>query len=143
MDVYPTLAVLAGAKPPDDRVIDGRDIRALMFGEPGAKSPHEAFYYYYIDQLQAVRSGRWKLYLPLEKRLAGLGGKVEEAEAELYDLVADLGETKNLADAQPDVVRELMALADRARGDLGESDCRGPNVRPVGTFANPTARKMD
>ena len=33
--------------------------------EPDAKSPYEAFYYYYLEQLQAVRAGRWKLYLPL------------------------------------------------------------------------------
>lgn len=143
MDVYPTLAALAGAKPPGDRVIDGRDVRALMFGEPGAKSPHEAFYYYYIDQLQAVRSGQWKLYLPLEKKLGGLGGKLEVAATELYDLVSDLGETKNLADARPDVVRRLMSLADQAREDLGEADCRGPNIRPVGTVASPTPRKME
>ncbi len=143
MDVYPTLAGLAGAGVPGDRVIDGRDIRALMFDEPGAKSPHEAFYYYYVDQLQAVRSGRWKLYLPLETKQGGFGKKASSSSsAELYDLVADLGEKRNLADVEAGVVKRLLALADRAREDLGEAELRGPRVRPVGRFENPTPRVM-
>ncbi|MEA3368267.1 MAG: sulfatase, partial [Planctomycetota bacterium] len=46
MDLLPTLARLAGARQPQDRVIDGRDIWPLMSGQPGATSPHEAFYYH-------------------------------------------------------------------------------------------------
>ena len=60
MDLLPTFAYLAGGAPPADRVIDGKDIRPLLRGEAGAKSPHEAFYYYHRDRLEAVRSGPWK-----------------------------------------------------------------------------------
>ncbi|MCP5110046.1 MAG: sulfatase-like hydrolase/transferase, partial [bacterium] len=42
MDLLPTFIDLAGAQLPADRVIDGKSIRGLMTGEPGAKSPHEA-----------------------------------------------------------------------------------------------------
>jgi arylsulfatase A-like enzyme len=68
MDLLPTFARLAGATLPKDRIIDGRDVWPLLSGRPDARSPHAAFYYYYMDQLQAVRSGRWKLHLPLETK---------------------------------------------------------------------------
>ena len=39
----------------------------------------------------------------------------------LYDLVAEVGETTDVAAAHPDVVARLQALAEAARGDLGDS----------------------
>ena len=64
IDLLPTIARLAGAEVPEDRIIDGRDIWPLMAGEPGAKNPHEVLYFYFLDGLQAVRAGRWKLHVP-------------------------------------------------------------------------------
>lgn len=63
MDLYPTLAKLSGAPLPKYK-IDGKDIWPLLSGQRGAKSPHEAFYYYGGEELQAVRSGKWKLHFP-------------------------------------------------------------------------------
>ncbi|MHC4679560.1 MAG: sulfatase-like hydrolase/transferase, partial [Planctomycetota bacterium] len=93
LDLLPTLARLAGTREPQDRIIDGKDIRPLMTGRPGAKSPHEAFYYYQMDQLQAVRSGRWKLHLPLKVKRANWGKGTPDRPMKLYDLEADVGET--------------------------------------------------
>jgi hypothetical protein len=62
-----------------ERGIDGRDLWPLMSGQ-SKKSPHEAFYYYYGPQLQAVRSGKWKLFLPLEERWVSLLGKTAKSE---------------------------------------------------------------
>lgn len=62
MDLYPTLARLMGAPLPE-RKIDGKDIWPLLSGQSSG-SPHEAFYYYGGEELQAVRSGRWKLHFP-------------------------------------------------------------------------------
>ena len=140
MDLLPTFARLAGADVPDDRILDGHDIWPLLSGQPGAKSPYEAFYYYYLEQLQAVRSGRWKLYLPLENKWRSFRGDTEKSPAALYDLVADLGETKNLVDQRPDVVRRLTALAEKAREDLGDLNRPGKNQRPAGFVENPTPR---
>ena len=64
MDLLPTFIAMAGAQLPSDRTLDGRDISPLMLGETGAKSPHEAFYYYRETHLYAVRSGQWKLVFP-------------------------------------------------------------------------------
>lgn len=63
MDLYPTFAKLIGAKVPDVKR-DGHDIWPLMSGKPGAKSPHDALYYYAEQELHAVRSGKWKLHFP-------------------------------------------------------------------------------
>lgn len=63
IDLLPTLAALAGAELPQKK-IDGRDILPLLEGKAGAKSPHEALVFYGGDELQAVRSGEWKLHFP-------------------------------------------------------------------------------
>ena len=136
MDLYPTLARLAGAKTPTDRIIDGRDIRPLMFGEPNATSPHKRFFYYYINQLQAVRSGPWKLYLPRN----GKPGSVARSPVQLYNLVDDPRETTNLSQRRPDLVEQLQRLLEEARQDLGELDRNGANVRPAGKVDAPTPR---
>lgn len=135
MDMLPTFAGLGGAAVPTDRVIDGHDIRPLLFGEAGAKSPTEAFFYYYINEIQAVRSGPWKLYLAQPAK-----GRRAATATELYNLVDDPKETKNVAENRPDVVSRLEKLIDDAREDLGELDRKGANVRPVGRVESATAR---
>ncbi len=143
MDLLPTFARLAGAEPPQDRTIDGHDVWPLLSGQAGAESPYEAFYYYYLAQLQAVRSGKWKLYLPLENKWRSFRGDTEPAPARLYDLEADLGETTNLADRRPDVVRRLLTLAEKARQDLGDLNRPGENQRPAAFVKTATPRVME
>lgn len=137
MDLLPTFARLAGTSAPTDRIIDGRDIRPLMTGRTGAKSPHKAFYYYQMDQLQAVRSGKWKLHLPLKPKKRNWGKPEPEGPLLLFDLEADIGEQDNIADRRPRVVERLLALAEEAREDLGDTDRPGKNQRPAGFVENP------
>ncbi|MEM9745211.1 MAG: sulfatase [Actinomycetota bacterium] len=127
MDLYPTLALLCGATVPTDRVIDGRDIQKIWFDDE--PSPHEAFFYYRMNDLEAVRSGRWKLHF--SKR-----GEVDRA---LFDLDADIGETVDVIDAHPEVVERLDALADGARASLGDDRLgrTGSEVRPIGRIDDP------
>jgi arylsulfatase A len=141
IDLLPTLAGLAGTRPPTDRIIDGHDIWPLMSGQPGSKSPHEAFFFYRGEQLQAVRAGKWKLYLPLAAKQLGLGARTEQSPARLYDLEADLGETTDLADRRPEVVRSLLSAAEKAREDLGDVGRPGRNQRPAGWLDHPTPRE--
>ncbi len=124
MDFLPTLVGLAGGTVPDDKPIDGKDIAPLLRGQDGACSPHEAFFYYHCGRLEAVRSGKWKLHIR----------KKEGEIAELYDLVADVGETRDLYDQHPDVVARLTELAEGARQDLGDRalDIEGTGRRPCG-----------
>ena len=129
MDLYPTLAALCGAQVPNDRTIDGRDIRGLLF-EDAAASPHDAFFYYLMNDLEAVRSGRWKLHL------AKAGDEVRE----LYDVDADPAEAIDLLDRHPAVVARLDALAAQARTSLGDArlGISGSDVRPIGQVARPS-----
>ncbi|UCF15928.1 MAG: sulfatase [Phycisphaerales bacterium] len=133
MDLLPTFAGLAGAKLPEDRVIDGKDISRLMVGDPDAKSPHEAFYFYNYLRLNAVRSGRWKLVLPRPAKPPGTGwsGRMIDAveKAELYDLEADIEERYDLADQHPDIAAKLLKLIDKARSDLGDYQKVGSGAR--------------
>jgi len=136
MDLLPTFAKLAGTRAPGDRIIDGRDIWGLMSGRAGAKSPHEAFYYYFRDQLQAVRSGKWKLHLARTQKPRGNKPAVKVA-GKLYDLKADIAEQNNVAEANPGVVKRLLGLAEKAREDLGDRDRAGANQRPAGLAVSP------
>jgi arylsulfatase A-like enzyme len=136
-DLLPTFARLAGTNAPRDRIIDGRDIWPLMSGRTGAKSPHEAFYYYQIDQLQALRSRRWKLHLPLGEKKKNWGEPDLDVPLQLYDLEADISESRNVADEHPEVVERLMRLAETAIADLGTDDVAATNMRPAATVASP------
>ena len=143
IDILPTIAKLAGADMPSRR-IDGKDIWPLMSDRPGAKSPHEAFFYYSGWTLEAVRSGKWKLHLPhryrtLAGRKGGTGGqpvKYEQAKIglALFDLEEDISEQHNVAARHPEVVRRLLSLAEMMRQDLGDSAKKmtGKNRRPPG-----------
>ena len=142
MDILPTAVHLAGACVPPDRVIDGHDIRPLLFNEPDAGSPYDdtGFFYYYMQQLQAVRSGPWKLYLPLERKLAsldGVFGGCAGAVTELYDVRHDPGETREQSAEHPAVVARLSALAEKAREDLGDWDREGAHQRAAGWVDEP------
>ena len=130
VDILPTFAAMAGAEVPVDRVIDGKDIGPLLLSEKPGPTPHLAYYYYFMTHLNAVRSGRWKLHV------ARMGGRYPDYEPnpilELYDLSSDVGETRNVANAFPQVVDRLKALAEVARADLGDGKRAGNNVRPPG-----------
>jgi len=142
IDVLPTLAGLAGAPLPPGRIIDGRDLWPVLSGEAGAAPPHDVLYFYWGQELHAVRSGKWKLHLPhpyqsLEAAGAdGAPGKYvrREIELSLFDLDADPGETTNRAADHPDEVAALMKRVEQARADLGDSLVKqtGTNVRPAG-----------
>jgi arylsulfatase A len=143
IDVLPTLARLAGAALPEHK-IDGLDVWPLLSGRPRAKSPHDAYYFYWDRALQAVRAGQWKLHFPHDYRtLAGKPGgkdgrpvpyKQAKTGLALYDLDADPGERSDVASRHPDVVEHLKKLADKAREDLGDSAAKreGEGVRPPG-----------
>ena len=147
IDLLPTLARQLDVPLPA-HPIDGLDVWPLLTGQTGAKNPHQAYFYYFgNNDLQAVTSGdgRWKLVFPHTYRtLDGQpGGKdglpvpyvnrtVEKIE--LYDLETDLGETKNVADAHPEIVARLQVEAERAREELGDGATKrtGKGVRPPG-----------
>jgi arylsulfatase A len=146
IDLLPTLAKFAGAEPPK-LAIDGKDIGPLLTEPATAKSPQEAYFFYWGQELQAVRAGKWKLHFRHEYRTlkaAGADGSPgpyvnQKVELSLFDLETDVGESKNVAAANPDVVKHLTALADRVRADLGDVATRtvGKGMRPAGIVQAP------
>jgi arylsulfatase A-like enzyme len=137
MDWLPTFAKLVGVDLPSERKIDGHDIGELLASE-GGHSPYEAFFYYQKSQLQAVRSGRWKYFLPLAAKPAGRSDIATRPA--LYDVVADPGETQNVLADHPDVAAKLTKHAEQARRELGDLDTPGTGVRPAGRVEHPTPR---
>ena len=113
IDMMPTLAALCGGQLPK-RKIDGKNIWPLMSGVADAKSPHEA--YVLMHGPGTVRSGKWKFY-PWKE---GKGRQNRDTArwnpspfpVQLYDTVADIGETTNLAKENPKVVKLLQAAFD-------------------------------
>ncbi len=137
LDLLPTLADFAGAEAPADRVIDGRSLRDLLLG--GTDNLQERpFFYYFGVQLQAVRQGRWKLF-PQQTKLPPYSASlwylqnpelferhhVLRSEPELFDLHADISESRNLASERPDIVEKLTAVAHEFDARLQE-DKRPP-----------------
>jgi arylsulfatase len=151
LDWLPTFTELIGGKAPTLKT-DGRSAKALLLGEPGARAPHDAMFFYSGTALHAVRSGPWKLHFahpyitvaaepgragkpsnfgklaPTSITQSGVEGiatrhgyRVEQLELSLYNIDDDPSESRNVAAAQPDLVQRLIAAADAARGDLGDS----------------------
>ncbi len=141
IDILPTLAALSGAELPE-LPIDGKDITPLLKGVKDAKSPHEAYYFYWGRELQAVRSGKWKLHLPhayASLEMAGSGGKPgkyvqKKTPLALYDLSMGPAEKTDVSDKEADVVKRLQALAAKMRKDLGDTATKaeGAGVRKPG-----------
>jgi arylsulfatase A len=141
IDLLPTLARLAGGALPA-QPIDGLDIWPLLSGQRGVKSPHEALYFYWDDELQAVRSGPWKLHFAHDypkAAPAGNGGQPgrtirEKTDLALFNVQTDPSETRDLAARHPEIVSRLKALGERARAELGDSATKqkGKGVREPG-----------
>jgi arylsulfatase A len=146
IDLFPTIAKLIGAELPSHS-IDGMDVWPLLAGVPDAKSPQEAYYFYFQrGEMQAMRSGKWKLIFPHKYRTLsgrpggenGLPAKFDFVEAglELYDLQTDPGETTDVAKDHPGKVNQLTEWADAARARMGDAltQTNGTDVRKPGIF---------
>jgi len=139
MDMLPTFAKLAGANKLPKKTIDGKNIVPLMMGQPGAKTPHQAFYYYRLDELQAVRSGKWKLYVDM---VVGGEGKRTRAKPRLYDVVSDPGEETDRAAEFQERVKGLLLMANKARNRLGDKGKVTSQRRPAGVVNGPKPQRL-
>lgn len=165
MDLLPTFAHLTGARLPDLK-IDGMDLTPLLLGAKDAKEREEFWYYngdelhavrsgkwklhlpheYLTVAAEPGRDGKpsnWANMKPLSHTVSGIRGiasrhgyRVETIGLTLYDLAADPGETKNLAETEPEVVQRLQAVAARARAELGDTLTKVASAekRPAGDF---------
>lgn len=141
IDILPTLAAICGIELPENK-IDGINILPNMLGED--VSIRDEYWCYYSGELRAVRKGSWKLYFPhmyrsyldVEPGKDGYPGPYDKkvCGTELYNLEKDPSEHKDLAAEYPEIVKELEAIADKARSELGDklTGVIGAEVRPAG-----------
>jgi len=143
LDILPTLVRWAGGPGSNDRPIDGYDIAPLLVGESDAETPHKSFCFYQMDQLQALRSGPWKLYVPLDDKKRNWGAPLGPAPLELYNLDADIGETNDVAAENPEIVERLLSLAEEARAELGDMENEGRGQRSAAWVEEATGRLLE
>ncbi len=150
LDLLPTIAKLVGSGLPKAR-IDGEDLSALLLGKDGATGRRSFAYYSgsELHAVRSVRwklhvpheyltvdgppgkDGKPANHEKMrpgaieESGIRGIasrhGYRVETIGLSLFDLSADPGESKDVADEHPDVVERLVGLADESRRDLGDS----------------------
>ena len=116
MDVFVTAAALAGATSAPERPLDGVDLRAPLLGT--GPSPRQVQFYYWDDELRAVRKGRYKAHFITSGAYALFGERREHTPPLLFDLAADPGERQDVAAAHPDVVADLLREAEAHRRGL-------------------------
>jgi len=142
MDILPTFASLIGAKQPE-KEIDGHNIMPLLKCEEGARTPWKWMYYFWPAELQAVRSGDWKLHVPHSHRRqtqpAGRDGKpfgetTARLEMALYNLKTDPSEKTDLSASHPEIVSRLLRMIKIGTNELGDSISKvsGASTRPPG-----------
>lgn len=140
IDILPTVAELIGAKLPSHK-IDGKSILNLVTGK-NDQSPQEAYYFYYGQQLQAIRMGKWKLHFPhsyrtMDGKPGGTGGiptKYSQAKIglSLFNLHEDIGETIDVKDNHPKIVSKMLKLGEEMRKELGDQGRKGKGQRSSG-----------
>jgi arylsulfatase A-like enzyme len=113
MDLFTTSIKLAGADVPGDRPIDGLDLRAVLTN--GAPSPRRMIFYYWNNELRAIRKGNYKAHF-ITSGAYGEGEPRQEHDPPLlFNLADDPGERHDIASSNPDVVADLVREADTHR----------------------------
>jgi arylsulfatase A-like enzyme len=117
-DLLATTADIVGDRLPDNAGPDSVSILPALLGKNLDRPLREATVHHSINGSFSIRQGRWKLEL-----CPGSGGwssprpaeakKMKLPPIQLYDLSADIGETKNVCKEHPDVVEHLTALLEK------------------------------
>jgi arylsulfatase A-like enzyme len=107
LDILPTALAAADVNLPPDAHEDGVDLIPYL-NDKKTDGPHSTLYWRFGDQM-AIRQGDWKLvrYDPV---MDGLKGSATDAK--LYNLASDIGESKDLLEAEPQKAKELQAAWD-------------------------------
>lgn len=127
-DLIATSAEIIGAKLPDNAGEDSVSILPALKGT--SQEPlREATIHQAPNRDLAIRQGPWKLIFT--------GGKQE-----LYNLQSDLGETKNVAEANPDVVSRLTTLMNKYIADgRSTAGAAQKNDAAISIEKSPTVKK--
>lgn len=129
LDFFPTCVALAGGTVPDDRPLDGIDLMPALTRDV---EPLRTLYYYYKDQLQAVRHGKWKLHFCYHDMSIGTRHVAESwitpETPLLFDLEVDPSERFDLAAENPEVVAKLVKIAEGYKAEIARLDENRPLI---------------
>ncbi len=128
MDLFTTAIALGGGAIPDDRPIDGVDLRPVLFG--AGPSPRTVMAYYRMGELFAFRQGPHKVHFITQGRYGLPPERTDHDPPLLFDLRVDVGERYDLAAERPDVLAAVVAAAERYQMEMTVAeplfDLRGP-----------------
>ncbi len=121
MDLFTTALLLAGVPLPTDRVIDGQDLRAVLYGT--GPSPRQTLFYYNGTELLAVRHGLYKAHFITQEFTLVPGAIIRDPAQThdpplLYHLGYDPSEQFDIADQHPEVIDEIQGLVEAHRATL-------------------------
>ena len=127
VDWFPTFAELAGISIPEGHQIHGKSI-AKVIQSADAESPHPDFYWRLgtnPDRAKwVVREGNWKLLGNAAENVRPEGiPELSRDDKKLFlaNLSEDVGEKKNVAGKNPEVVARLLKIKDRFEKDIAQS----------------------
>lgn len=147
MDLLPTIVAATHATLPKKR-IDGLNFLPLLTHQT-SKGPRDIFYYYFgvgSNNLQAIRYKHWKLvlrhraitYTQNIHGKDGWPGAITQIDIPmtLYDLALDPGEAYDVQKLYPEIVQQILGIAEQAREDLGDdlTKRQGKNMRAPATY---------
>jgi arylsulfatase A-like enzyme len=116
MDIYTTAIALAGAEIPRDRVVDGVDLRPVLFGE--AASPRKTLFYYRGAELFAVRKGPWKAHFVTQDAYRRGAERQPHDPPLLFQLENDPSEKYDVSKDHPEVIADLRAEVKQHQANL-------------------------
>jgi len=108
LDLLPTIASLARAELPDDRIYDGYDLSPALLGKD--VNPRDEMLYYHSSKLFAARKGKYKL-LYFSNNPKGYPERIKKLKKfKLYNLEEDPSEKNNIIDQHPEIVAEIEEM---------------------------------
>jgi arylsulfatase A-like enzyme len=121
MDLFTTSLELAGAKVPEDRVIDGVDLAPVLFG--AGPSRREVFFYYRGTRLYAARKGPYKAHF-ITRSAYGPDPPAVHDPPLLFNLSHDAGERFDVAALHPEVLADLASEVQRHLATVKPAKCQ-------------------
>jgi len=115
LDLLATAASLSGARLPSDRTLDSVDLTPAL---KGGASPRRELFYYWDSELRAVRKGQYKAHFITSGAYDDPERRTAQEPPLLFDVSVDPGERYNVAASHPDVVADLIQLANAHRATV-------------------------
>jgi arylsulfatase A len=107
MDLLPTFCNLANVKIPDDRIYDGYDISAVIFGN--GPNPRNVVYYYRDTEVFAIRKGGYKAHFITQPEYGSNVRTIHDPPL-LFNLDVDPSENFDVAQDHPDIIADIKKI---------------------------------